>query len=55
MHQMYTGKQFTSEEFLSNRYHARQRTCAEEKLDKIYARLETSPRKSLNSLAQQRV
>jgi len=34
MHQIYTGKQFTSEEFLSNRYHARQRTCAEEKLDK---------------------
>ena len=35
MHQIYTVKQFVSEEFLSNRYHARQRTCAEEKLDKI--------------------
>ena len=29
--------------------------CAEEKLDKISARLETSPRKSLDSLVQQRV
>jgi len=55
MHQIYTGKQFASAEFLSNRYHARQRTCAEEKLDKICAGLETSPRKSLDSLAQQRV
>jgi len=55
MHQIYTGKQFTSEEFLSNRYYAKQRMCAEEKLDKICARLETSPRKSLDSLAQQRV
>ena len=49
MHQIYTGKQFTSEEFLSSRYHARQRTCAEEKLDKICAKLEASPRKSLDS------
>jgi hypothetical protein len=55
MHQMYIGKQFTSEEFLSNRYHARQRTCAEEKVDKICARMEIFPRKSLDSLAQQRV
>jgi hypothetical protein len=39
MHQIYTGKQFTSDKFLSHRYHARQRTCAEEKLDKISARL----------------
>jgi hypothetical protein len=44
-----------SEEFLSNRYHARQGTCAEEKLDKICARLEASPRKSLDSFAQQSV
>ena len=55
MHQIYTVKQFANEEFLSNRYHAKQRTCAEEKLGKICARLETSPRKSLDSLAQQRV
>jgi len=32
-----------------------QMICAEEKLDKISARLETSPRKSLDSLVQQRV
>jgi len=32
-----------------------QLTCAEEKLDKICARLATSARKSLDSLAQQRV
>ena len=55
MQQIYTGKQFASEEFLSNRYFVRQRTCAEEKLDTICARLEISPRKSLDSLAQQRV
>jgi len=32
-----------------------QMTCVEEKVDKICARLETSPRKSLDLLAQQRV
>jgi hypothetical protein len=55
MHQIYTGKEFASEEFLMNRYHVRQITHAEEKLDKICTRLKTSPRKSLDSLAQQSV
>ena len=27
MHQIYTGKQLTGEEFLRNRHHVRQRTC----------------------------
>jgi len=55
MHQIYTGKQFGSEEFLRNRHHVRE--LADDmwwgKTGQTLARLETSPRKSLESLAQQ--